>query len=218
MVLGAAVGTYALARDKRPVRPLPTVSSRLVPGGVPVFAIFQLFAINSLDLYSSGVTLQAIGLRLKRWQAVLVDTVIAGGLTTYAIFSSSFTTLLGLRRLRHRLDWPWWPSSSSTGPCAGSATSRPSCRRAAGGSTGARAASTGRPSWPSWPAWSPPSRRSTSTLQFYLELRRGRTPPPGTLCPPSYGFGGDFSVFLGMGVGGLVDLRPGACASVDGAQ
>ena len=54
----------------------------------------QLFAVNSLDLYSSGVTLQALGLRVKRYQAVLVDTVICCGITIYAVFDSSFATLL----------------------------------------------------------------------------------------------------------------------------
>lgn len=95
MVLGAAVGTYATSfATNDPFAKLPTVFSAwfLVP--FLVVAIGQLFAINSLDLYSSGVTLQALGLRLKRWQATLLDTVIAGGLTAYAVFSSSFNTLL----------------------------------------------------------------------------------------------------------------------------
>ena len=59
-----------------------------------LFAVVQLFAINSLDMYSSGVTLQAIGVPVKRYQAVLVDCVIAFMVTMYAIFSSSFTTYL----------------------------------------------------------------------------------------------------------------------------
>ena len=59
-----------------------------------VFTIVQLFGINSLDLYSSGVTLQALGLRLKRWQAVLLDSVICMGITFYAVFSSSFSVYL----------------------------------------------------------------------------------------------------------------------------
>jgi nucleobase:cation symporter-1, NCS1 family len=59
-----------------------------------IFAIFQLFAINTLDLYSSGVTLQSLIPGLHRLQAVAIDTVVAGGLTAYAIFSSRFTTLL----------------------------------------------------------------------------------------------------------------------------
>ena len=59
-----------------------------------MFSIVQLFAVNSLDLYSSGVTLQALGLRVKRYQAVLVDTVICCGITIYAMFDSSFNTLL----------------------------------------------------------------------------------------------------------------------------
>jgi purine-cytosine permease-like protein len=55
-----------------------------------IFAIGQLFAINSLDLYSSGVSLQAMGLKLKRYQAVLLDSVIACGLTMWATFGSTF--------------------------------------------------------------------------------------------------------------------------------
>ncbi len=95
MTLGAAVGTYVpTLATKNPMPALPHAFAAwfLVP--FLIVAVVQVFAINSLDLYSSGVTLQAIGLRLRRWQAVLIDTVIAGGLTAYAIFSSSFTTLL----------------------------------------------------------------------------------------------------------------------------
>jgi NCS1 family nucleobase:cation symporter-1 len=59
-----------------------------------IFAIVQLFAINTLDLYSSGVTLQSLIPRLHRLQCVAIDTVIAGGLVAYAIFSTHFLTLL----------------------------------------------------------------------------------------------------------------------------
>ncbi len=56
-----------------------------------IFAIVQLFGINSLDLYSSGVSVQAMGLRLKRYQAVIMDSVIACGLTIWATFASTFS-------------------------------------------------------------------------------------------------------------------------------
>jgi NCS1 family nucleobase:cation symporter-1 len=56
-----------------------------------VFAIVQLFGINSIDLYSSGVSLQAMGLRLRRYQAVILDSVIACGLTIWAEFQSTFS-------------------------------------------------------------------------------------------------------------------------------
>lgn len=56
-----------------------------------LFAIVQLFGINSLDLYSSGVSVQAMGLRMKRYQAVLMDSVIACLLTIWATFASSFS-------------------------------------------------------------------------------------------------------------------------------
>jgi NCS1 family nucleobase:cation symporter-1 len=59
-----------------------------------IFIIVQLFAINSIDLYSSGLTLQAIFPAIKRWQCVLLDTTVAGALTAYAIFSAGFNTFI----------------------------------------------------------------------------------------------------------------------------
>ncbi len=57
-----------------------------------ILAIPQLFAINTMDLYSSGVTLQAIGIPLKRWGCTLVDTVVCGGVTALVIFKGNFYT------------------------------------------------------------------------------------------------------------------------------
>jgi len=56
-----------------------------------VVAICQLFAINALDLYSSGVSLQALIPRLRRAHCVAIDSVLAGLLTTYATFAASFS-------------------------------------------------------------------------------------------------------------------------------
>ncbi len=55
-----------------------------------ILVLPQLFAINSLDLYSSGVTLQALGLRVKRWGAVIIDTIVAGAVTALVIFKGNF--------------------------------------------------------------------------------------------------------------------------------
>ena len=59
-----------------------------------IFAIVQLFGINSLDLYSSGVSIQAMGIRLKRYQAVVLDSIIAGLLTIWAMFQSTFANFM----------------------------------------------------------------------------------------------------------------------------
>jgi purine-cytosine permease-like protein len=91
-ILGAAVATGV---------PSATTPNGLV-SGFPgwfvwpylVFAILQLFAINTLDLYSSGVTLQSLIPRLKRLHCVLIDTVVCGAVAAYAVFSSHFYTLL----------------------------------------------------------------------------------------------------------------------------
>jgi NCS1 nucleoside transporter family len=74
-----------------------------------ILALPQLFAINTLDMYSSGVTLQALGVPLKRWGCVLVDTIIAGAVTALIIFKGKFyTDLTGF--LLYIVVWlaPWF--------------------------------------------------------------------------------------------------------------
>ncbi len=91
-ILGAAVATGV---------PSATTPNGLVasfPGWFAwpylIFAIVQLFAINTIDLYSSGVTLQSIFPRLRRLRCVAIDTVVCGFVAAYAVFSSHFYTLL----------------------------------------------------------------------------------------------------------------------------
>jgi nucleobase:cation symporter-1, NCS1 family len=55
-----------------------------------IFAIVQLLAINTIDLYSSGVTLQALGLPIKRWGAVILDTVVCAVVTGIILFHGNF--------------------------------------------------------------------------------------------------------------------------------
>jgi purine-cytosine permease-like protein len=92
-VLGAAVGTAVPAAADSPTGLIAGFSTWFV---VPflIFAIVQLFAINTLDLYSSGVTLQSLIPRLKRLHCVAIDTVVCAGFAAYAVFSSSFFGLL----------------------------------------------------------------------------------------------------------------------------
>src|SRR5947209_5281520 len=92
-LLGAAVAT-AVGSASDPISGLPHAFSGwfLVP--YLLFVIVQLFTINSVDLYSSGLTLQALVPRIRRWQCVLVDTLVAAGLTAVTVFSSSFNTFV----------------------------------------------------------------------------------------------------------------------------
>jgi nucleobase:cation symporter-1, NCS1 family len=92
-ILGAAVGTAVPAAANSPTGLIAGFQSWFV---VPflVFAIIQLFAINTLDLYSSGVTLQSLIPRLKRLHCVAIDTVVCGAIAAYAVFSRSFFGLL----------------------------------------------------------------------------------------------------------------------------
>src|ERR1700723_1734375 len=55
-----------------------------------IFAICQLLAINTIDMYSSGVTLQALGVPVKRWGAVIIDTVVCAVVTGIILFHGNF--------------------------------------------------------------------------------------------------------------------------------
>lgn len=59
-----------------------------------VLVITQLTMLNAIDLYSSGVTLQAIGLRIGRWQAVTLDGVICAAAGMAVAYSNDFNSLL----------------------------------------------------------------------------------------------------------------------------
>lgn len=93
-VLGAALATELPRSAKLSVTGLTAG----FPGWFVVpyltVAILQLFAINTLDLYSSGVTLQSLVPRLNRITCVAIDTVICLFAAAYAIFSSRFYMLL----------------------------------------------------------------------------------------------------------------------------
>jgi NCS1 family nucleobase:cation symporter-1 len=93
LLLGAAVAT-AVPSASNAISGLPHAFAAWFVWPYLIFVIVQLFAINSIDLYSSGLTLQAIIPRIKRWQCVLLDTVVAGALTAFTVFSSGFNTFL----------------------------------------------------------------------------------------------------------------------------
>jgi nucleobase:cation symporter-1, NCS1 family len=57
-----------------------------------ILALPQLFSINTLDMYSSGVTLQAIGIPIKRWGCIIIDTIVSGGITALVIYKGNFLT------------------------------------------------------------------------------------------------------------------------------
>ena len=83
MTLGAVVGTFVLNIGTGAGGFLPFAHQHAIPSWFVVvfliFAVVQIFGVNSLDMYSSGVTLQAIGAPVKRYQAVLIDCAIALG-------------------------------------------------------------------------------------------------------------------------------------------
>jgi purine-cytosine permease-like protein len=91
-ILGAGIASVVKSASD-PISGLPHALPSWVVTPYLIMAIVTLFAVNSIDLYSSGLTLQAIGLRIKRWQCVLVDMVIATVVAGITIFNSNFNRL-----------------------------------------------------------------------------------------------------------------------------
>jgi nucleobase:cation symporter-1, NCS1 family len=98
MALGATVGTFVTGLGTGIGGFLSLAHQSAIPSWFVVvfllFAMVQLFAVNSLDMYSSGVTLQAVGLRVKRYLATLVDCAIALAITMWAVLNLSFSRFL----------------------------------------------------------------------------------------------------------------------------
>lgn len=63
---------------------------------------------NVLTAYSSGLALQAAGVRTRRSRSVLIDAAIAGAMTTYALFVSDFLKSLN-EFLQLAVTW-WGPA------------------------------------------------------------------------------------------------------------
>lgn len=93
-ILGAAVAAQ-LPTASDPISGLPSALPAWFLAPYLILLFFNLIAVNAIDLYSSGLTLQAIGLSVKRWQATMIDMVICTILAAVAIFSSDFNTLYG---------------------------------------------------------------------------------------------------------------------------
>jgi purine-cytosine permease-like protein len=210
MTLGAAVATFlpgigAANHGYGSLYPFAHTSN--IPSWFVVifllFAIVQLFGINSLDMYSSGVTLQAMGVKVKRYQAVLIDCGVAFLVTLYAVFSASFTTYLSdfvdvvivwiapwfaifvvdwaLRR------WRYVPSELQR-------TDRGGLYYRSGGFY-----------WPAMIAQLVGMYAAITALSTTFSVPHWLNPITYAT-RDSYGYGADFSVFMGVGVAGLLYL------------
>jgi purine-cytosine permease-like protein len=211
MTLGAVVGTFVLSIGTGAGGFLPFAHQSAIPSWFVVifllFAVVQLFGINSLDMYSSGVTMQAIGIPVKRYQAVLIDCVIALGVTMWAIFSGSFTEYLS-DFVDLVIIWiaPWcaiflvdWAMRRFTYvPSELQKTGRNSLYWRKGGIF-----------WPAWIAQIIGMYAAISALYvnptYYFRVPRWMNEVTDHT-QDAYHYGGDFSVFLGLGVAALVYL------------
>ncbi len=211
MTLGAVVGTFVLNIGTGAGGFLPFAHQSAIPSWFVVvfliFAMVQIFGVNSLDMYSSGVTLQAVGAPVRRYQAVLIDCAIALGVTMWAIFSGSFTEYLS-DFVDLVIIWiaPWcaiflvdWALRRMMYvPSELQKTGRESLYWRQGGIF-----------WPAWVAQLVGMYAAISALYvnptYYFRVPRWLNEITDHTQDASH-YGGDFSIFMGLGVAGLVYL------------
>jgi nucleobase:cation symporter-1, NCS1 family len=166
-----------------------------------IFAIVQLFCINSLDMYSSGVTLQAMGLKVKRYQAVLVDCAVAFLVTLYAVFNSSFSTYLS-DFVDVVIVWiaPWFAIFMVDWVLRRFRYVPAELQRTDKGSLYYR---NGGYFWPAIIAQVVGMYAAFSALSTTFSVPHWLNPITWAT-RDSYGYGADFSIFMGIAVGGLL--------------
>ena len=94
-ILAELLGVFAFTITTRTVG----ITQLGVPQSFPAWFVTPFLIIclpmllsgSILDMYSSGVTLQALGLRVKRWQAVLIDTIVCAVVTGLVLFHGNFS-------------------------------------------------------------------------------------------------------------------------------
>ena len=91
-ILGSAIASV-VKNASDPIGGLPSAFPSWVVVPYLIVAILSLLAANTTNLYSSGLTLQSIGVKLSRWQCVAIDLAICTVIGGITIFSSNFNHL-----------------------------------------------------------------------------------------------------------------------------
>jgi NCS1 family nucleobase:cation symporter-1 len=91
-ILGAAVASV-VTNASDPISGLPAALPGWVSTPYLIMAIITLLAVNTIDLYSSGLTLQAMGVPVKRWHCVIIDMAIATVVAGITIFDNGFNRI-----------------------------------------------------------------------------------------------------------------------------
>jgi nucleobase:cation symporter-1, NCS1 family len=89
---GAIIGTKLNAFN--PVGSLAAVMPHWFHFLFLLIAIVSMIWANIINTYSSGLNLQAMGIRILRYKTVLIDAVVAAAFVAYALWISNFVTSL----------------------------------------------------------------------------------------------------------------------------
>ena len=91
-VIGVLAGTVVNMAD-----PQAAMKGLMPAWFYPLFLLLIIIGTtinNVLGIYSSGLALQALGVKARRSRTVLLDCIVGGSMTMYALFVSNFLTTL----------------------------------------------------------------------------------------------------------------------------
>ena len=93
MILGAAIASIPdFGGDV--ISGLPAIFPAWFVVPYLIFVIAQSYGVNSVDMYSSSLTLQAVGMPLRQWQATSIDCLLSATLTVAVLLSPSFNNAI----------------------------------------------------------------------------------------------------------------------------
>jgi purine-cytosine permease-like protein len=106
MCFGAVLTTFVDASD--PITALPKIFPSWFVVPYLAVAIVQILCLTSVDIYSSGLSLLAAGVRIKRAYAAAIDTAICGVVAAICVFYSVFYEIV-ITLLLFNMVWlaPW---------------------------------------------------------------------------------------------------------------
>lgn len=89
-ILGAAVASVVpKVTDPMSIIPLALPGWIAVP--YLIFAVVTLMTVGSMDMYSSGLNLQVLGIPVKRWHSVLISAVVGVFVCFLVVFNDAFS-------------------------------------------------------------------------------------------------------------------------------
>ncbi|HOA88396.1 MAG TPA: cytosine permease [Propioniciclava tarda] len=89
-ILGAAVASV-VPKVTDPMAFIPLALPGWIAVPYLIFAVVTLMTVGSMDMYSSGLNLQVLGIPVKRWHSVLISAIVGTFVCFLVVFNDAFS-------------------------------------------------------------------------------------------------------------------------------